>query len=672
MPTATWNRPTAPARRRQTILPVEFIRMKNRPDTTRLFSVRLNWKVGCLLAILAYASVLRGAVPPAEQILPADTLAVIGSPDGDKTLDFYTRSPQGQLWNDPEMKAFKEKLTNKFQHDVLTPLEHELGVKLGDYADLVHGQLTLALTRNGWGDEPDRVPGWLLIVDAKSKAELLKTNLDNLKKRWVDAGRPFKAERIRDVEFATLMVSSDDVTKSFYHAFPGWNSGKTAPEAAQSTNQWPILVGQSGSLLLAGNSAKDLEKLLVRLAGGGDSSLAEQPEFTACQSKIRNTLAYAWVNTKAIFNVLTRQAAALVGPVVKDASPFSFPKLLAATGLDGLRGITGSLNDQPDGLLAQFSLMVPESGRNGLFQIMAWEAKEAQPPAFVPADAVEFSRVRINSQRAWSTLETMISGVSPEINAVLQMTLSAAGKDKDPDFDFKKSVLDNVGSDFISYQKNPRSLKPADLSSPPSIFLVGSPHTDLLAQAFRVGVGSVAPPNSVKEREFLGRRIFALPLPMGLAADAANKLIMLHFAAAGDYVAFTTDESLLEEFLRNSDPKAKPLAETAGLHEAAQKVGGMATGFFGYQNDSENFRTTLAALKQGMENPEPGLGLSALTGPMGVHNDGKELKEWFDFSLLPAFEKISKYFNFVVFAGDADANGLNYRFFSPTPPSLRK
>jgi hypothetical protein len=52
--------------------------------------------------------------------------------------------------------------------------------------------------------------------------------------------------------------------------------------------------------------------------------------------------------------------------------------------------------------------------------------------------------------------------------------------------------------------------------------------------------------------------------------------------------------------------------------------------------------------------------------------DAKRLKDWVDFSLLPPFEKIAKYFHFSVSSGSFTADGFSYKAFTPTPPQLKK
>ena len=43
-------------------------------------------------------------------------------------------------------------------------LERELGIRCADYLDLLHGQVSFALTQNGWGTQPEAKLGILLLI----------------------------------------------------------------------------------------------------------------------------------------------------------------------------------------------------------------------------------------------------------------------------------------------------------------------------------------------------------------------------------------------------------------------------------------------------------------------------------------------------------------------------
>jgi hypothetical protein len=145
----------------------------------------------------------------------------------------------------------------------------------------------------------------------------------------------------------------------------------------------------------------------------------------------------------------------------------------------------------------------------------------------------------------------------------------------------------------------------------------------------------------------------------------------LSCAASGSYVAMSTDTALLEEYLRSSESHAKPLREKTGLLEAAQKIGGMGTGLFSYENEADTMRTAFDAVKNDPGATTNGIGPSVFPGLPGIAGPEQNLKEWMDFSLLPAFDRVAQYFYFSVYAGSANVDGLTLKVFTPTPPALR-
>jgi hypothetical protein len=145
----------------------------------------------------------------------------------------------------------------------------------------------------------------------------------------------------------------------------------------------------------------------------------------------------------------------------------------------------------------------------------------------------------------------------------------------------------------------------------------------------------------------------------------------LHYAASGSYVAFSTDPAMLEEYLRSSDSQAKTLRETSGLMDASQKVTGPGTGLFGYENQAETMRATFEALKKSPGSITNAAALNPLSGALGAANPANTFLQWLDFSLLPSFDKVSKYFSFRVYAGSASVDGLTLKVFAPVPPQLK-
>ena len=607
----------------------------------------------------------QGAVtPPAERLLPPDTLALLSIPDWSKVREDGKTSAVQMLWNDPAIRPFREKLLGKLQTEVLDKLEKDTGIRLAEYGALLQGQLSLAITRNGWSGTADPLPGFVLILDARDKGDELKARLAELRKKLTDAGQTLKTQTIRDTEFTALPL---DV---------GQQPDGQAAKADDTAPKLTLSFGQVGSVLVAGLQARDLERVVGLLSGAGMPHLAEEAPFSADQQAFfREARAFGWIHFSPLADVITKLATAAAGESgAGDMAPKP-DKLLAALGLKGLKTLAFGVREMPEGSFVDLSLSAPWQERKGLLKLLATESKDAGVPGFVPADAVAFWRWRLDGQKLWASLEAMADEIQPGLLAGAISFLDAAMKEKNPDFDFKRSFIMNLGDDLIGYQKAPKSLEPKDLLSQPSLFLVGSANADKLLAALRLAVALLPEPLSsapIQDREFLGRRIYSLNLPDMTGSGGGGQV---HSAASGGYVLLASEPAILEEYLRSSEVKPKPLSEFPGLREAAQSAGGTGSGLFGFQNDAEQLKPFWQALRT-----QKGLFLDlasaqnpAVDGLLGENKDEIEdtIASWVDFSLLPEFDRVAKYFHLSVYAGKVSTSGYTLRMFTPRPPSLK-
>jgi hypothetical protein len=625
-------------------------------------------------------------IAPAEQLLPDDTIGLVTIPDWKKFTGNFSQSAWGQLWADPAMKAFRENFTSNFQADFLKPLEKELGVKLAEYQEILQGQITLALTTPKEGTT--ELLDVLLLIDSRDKSELLTSKLNELKKKWTDSGKTVQTEKIRDVEFNSIAFTGKDVDAFLKKAFPG------ADETEEEEKKDPakeekiqLRIGQYKSLLIIGENSKAIEKLLARQGGGLVPPLAEKAIYQKAHTQLfRDSVAHAWINVKPLFEKLL----AFAQSEKKDPTPgmpsLQMEKILPALGFSSVESISAKLASGTDGSTVEFLVGAPDAQREGIMKLLALDKKDAAPPAFVPADVTKFQRTRIDAQKAWMTLENMLSRIDPSIAGLVQLMLSTAGKDKDPNFDLKKNLIGNLGDDFIKYEKAPRSAKVEDLQQAPSLTLIGSPNPAQLLDALRMITSLMPPPISsapLKEREFLGKKIYTMslgampeeeeepgvPPRKGAEKTPAPKGQSFSFASSGGYVAMSNDDGMLEDYLRSGENPPKPLRGAAGFAEAAQKVGGMENGFFTYENQVESVRLALEILKT---DPEGGLNsrLYSLAASMG---EGEEnaFNRLFNIKLLPSFDRISKYFGIAVASASTTPDGYLIKAMTPKPAGVK-
>jgi hypothetical protein len=552
-------------------------------------------------------------------------------------------------------------------------LERDLGVKLGDFADLPQGQFALALTQNGWNGTNDVNPGLLLLLDTKNKRDLLTTNLAGLRKKWAEAGKSLQTETLHGIQFSVVTLSSNDVPGVLAHIFPTSQPVQELGKENKPSPPGKLFVGQFESLLIAGNSQAAIDTVAARLTGGSNPSLNNNPLFAADRlSQFRDApLYYGWFNARDFFDALVHLRQAEPNPETPSPMPaIPWNKILSASGLTGLKSVSFACRQSRAGAQADFFISAPEATRQGLIKMISANQKDANPPPFVPADAVKFWRWRVDGQQSWAILQKMLGDISPvaltSLNSFLAIA-NASGQQQDPDFDIRKNLIGNLGDDWIGYQKKPAGATLADLNQPPSIFIFAASHPDQAVLAVKRLMGlAVSQENAPPTRDFLGRKIYTIPLPSRRAAGTAPAAPRsLYCTASGGYVAISGDVSMIEDYLRSAGNHVKPLRETDGLAEATQHVGGTGNGLFGYENQREQMRTFFATLKND-PNSTPGGGNRL----MGLW--GKNLGDWLDFSLLPNYDTVAKYFYFTVYSGSANTDGLIFNFFTPRPPQLRQ
>lgn len=601
--------------------------------------------------------------PPAEQLLPAETFFVLTIKDWEQAADALKKTPGALMWGDESMKTFREKFYAKLHEDFFKGFEKEAGLQITNYLELLKGQVTLAMTAPAKEEDG---PGLLVLADVKENSEKLKTRLAETVKKYTDGGSQVKRETLRGVEFTTFEIPQGTIANLL-------GDDEEVEDEDAAKKKTPLTIGQSGSLLVMGRQTADIEKVLARQSGGSVPALAEQGTFQKnFNALFRDGPVYAWVNFKPLYEQMIKPSPE--APQAEPGQPMGIganltaEKILPALGLQWLESLAVSTAFGPEGYGVNLFLTVPESARQGILKVIAPPAKEAAPPAFVPADAVKFTRMRLDFLEAWNTLEAALVKIDTATAGVVKMMMELAGKDKDPNFDLRKSLIASLGDDFISYEKAPRGTSLAELETPPSITLIGAREPEQLLNGIRVMLSLLPEPIAtaqLKEREFLGRKIYYIPIMRAPAAGGTAPVEReVQFASHGGYVAISTDRGMIEEFLRGSEGGGKPLREVAGFNDAAQKVGGLNTGWFGFENSVETARAAFAALKA---NPTAQQGASAL--PVG--GQGAEIAmEFFDLASLPPFERVAKYFHHGVFSVTSTPEGIAFKFNMPRPPGL--
>jgi hypothetical protein len=517
--------------------------------------------------------------------------------------------------------------------------------------------------------DANQFPGLLLLLDTKNHSDQLKTNLDLLRKKWTAAGKPIRTETIHGLAFSVLPLSTNDLPPTLTALLPRSQPVQELGRPNPAERPGEMVIAQYQSLLIVGNSLKAVEPVVSRLTGGGVPCLADNALFAADQtSQFRNApVYYSWLNARALFGIIAQIPAAPPNPSAPSLFPALSPSVvLNASGLAGLKSICLSCNEAYEGTTLTFYLSVPEADRQGVFKMLATRAKEAGAPAFVPADAVKFWRWRLDSQTIWSELQKTMAGVSPNglgtLNGVIDMANSLA-RQKDANFDLRKNLVANLGDDWLGYEKGPVGTTAAELSRPRDIFLFAAANPEQTILALKTTAAlSAAQTGAPAPRDFLGHTIHTIAWRGQSSTGPGGVQGHFYCSVCSGYVAISADAGLLEEYLRSAGKPPRPLSDTPGLAQALGHIGGAGNGLFGYEDQRSLLRTAFAGIKQSAG--------GGATGPQLAPYLPKSATDWIDFSLLPDFETVAKYFYLKVVAGATTPEGITYKGFTPRPPQL--
>jgi len=98
----------------------------------------------------------------------------------------------------------------------------------------------------------------VLVLDAKDKAPELKAKLEEARKKLTEAKKPLKLIKIRDQDFATVIIEPK----------PPEGADKEDEDEKGPAKKIEITFGQVDSALVLGDSQPALEKVVARLTGG--------------------------------------------------------------------------------------------------------------------------------------------------------------------------------------------------------------------------------------------------------------------------------------------------------------------------------------------------------------------------------------------------------------------
>ena len=284
---------------------------------------------------------------------------------------------------------------------------------------------------------------------------------------------------------------------------------------------------------------------------------------------------------------------------------------------------------------------------------------DSAPTEFVPTNTQSFQRWRIDIAATWRNLEKLLNDMAPDIGSMVDFTVNLLGKDKDQDFNFKKSFFNNLGDDMILYQLEGEIINQDTSGGSALLGLVSSPNPNELIKAIGAIPGILPPP--LNEATMLPRKLgdhsiysFDFVLDPGAEVDSRSEIL---FAAKDGYLVWSNNSKLLQLHLDGSAMGS--LSARTGLVKAAEQVGGTKSGLFGYLDGKSSIQYIARWISETGMLEEVFSGLMYDIGELSA-------SDWIDFSLLPSGKEMGNIFDFAVFGIERKQQGIILKSYSPT------
>lgn len=201
-----------------------------------------------------------------------------------------------------------------------------------------------------------------------------------------------------------------------------------------------------------GTSVPDVEDVVARLEGESAS------ETITGNESYRKMMDYSPdADMQAFFNA--EPFIELFEARVLEESADSPPNMLGITAggvlnalaLDSLESVFVSVDISGEVTDLSFGVLYKE--KRGIFSLFAYEDREPFMPGFVPHDALSATSIAFSIPAMWSSLENMLSVLSPSLMGMYQMNLTNFSNSMQ--VDIRSSLIDSLGSDIAAYAAFP-------------------------------------------------------------------------------------------------------------------------------------------------------------------------------------------------------------------------
>ena len=596
-------------------------------------------------------------LPKTAKLVPPETILLVDVDNFSRLRAQFEKTSFYKLYKDPVMAAFvndaKAKLSKKVRQ-----ADNEIARVIVDANVLPQGRAAFAVVFSKQPSETNE-PAISFIIQWGENAAKIREAIDKMAKKAVEKGSHQKTENYRDVTITTLIKELPP------REVPDWSRYKPEQNDIPTKKFQPPPEKTHYCFIddcLIGSTDVEVVKFVIAHIKGADSpALADDTDYTVATGA---TGPYhdidLYLNIKGIIKTITAADAAGNGR-----------QTMATLGLDNVTAAVCSVGLARGGANSSCGkAFVKISGaKKGICKMLDAESALIKVPPFVPASAYSLAVINLDIKKAYNELYKVLYSFDPESAAEMYVTLLPPGPQGEPAVQLKDDIIEHLGSQIIIAQSINKPLAGgAVLPSTEILFAAAVSNRSALEKSLSLLYDKlIAPRNPQSRRELLGHTIYTfnfqnLPLfntggvtplqsPAGPAARAAVQPAKMAITVTDTHLIFGT-EPTVEQAIRTLSSGGASSLNSVEWFTTAKSAIPSAAGLACLQDEAASTELLWNITKQGSGN------LPAAQA-MVLSQAGRD---FIDFSLLPPFDSVRKYFGLSALYGISRSDGFFFEF----------
>jgi len=568
-------------------------------------------------------------LPKTAKLLPPETVLLVDIDNFSELKSQFEKTSIYKLYKDPAMAAFIDDMKAKWRPKI-REMDNEFVRTIVDANVLPQGRVAVAFVLDEQKIKGDQPP-LLLITQWGEKTSKIKEAIDKIVEKAIEDGAGRKTEDYRGVSIITIIQQSSQAVISYCFI---------------------------DDCLIASLNLDILKFVIAHIKGSASPTLAGDTDYTA-------TIAAIGPYHDIDFYVNIKQ---VIKTIIADDSTGKAQSTITNLGLDNVTALGYSIGlDRASNSCCGKALLKIEGAKKGICKMLEVESAGFRAPRFIPASAYSVSFLNLNIKKAYDELYNILYSFNPTTAAIMHTPLPPS-PDGQPGLELKSGIIDHLGSQIVIAQS---TNKPFSAGSTPTEFLVALAvnNPSALEKSLSVVHSMMTMNNPDARRELLGHTIYLVDLMIMLPAFMPSGRTPMQVPAQPGIpqmpkLAFTiTDTHLIfgaepdvDRAIRTLSGAEAESVNSASWFTSAKLVVPSVVGMAGLQDAAASSELFWWMMKEGTQASPANMSMGSNPALAFAQQAG------IDFSLLPEFDTVRKYFGLSVFYGISRPDGFFFEF----------